>query len=321
MAADLLAEAVFTLPASSRQGARQPAHAWDQLIRNLESGECVPFLGAGACDGHIPLAATMARTWGDAASYPLYDKANLPRVMQYIATTEYDGDATSLKRDFIAREFAAAPPPDFGGTGQVHGLLARFDLPLYATTNYDDFMYLALQQSRRRPRRDHSLWYAESADGSDSPLSDLSYEPSPAEPLVFHLHGRYQVPESIVLTEDDYIEYLVQLARDTHRQAGLVSGLLPAYVHGQLRSKPLLFIGYSLRDWTFLVLFRTLLHGIPDTHRRNHVSVQIDPNERSARRAREYLERYLHAQRIQVFWNSASEFATELDRRLGGASS
>jgi len=321
IAANLLAEAVFTLPAGSRQGARQPADALDQLIRNLESGECVPFLGAGACEGHIPLGGPMARSWGDATGYPLHDKTNLPRVMQYIATTDYDGDATSLKRDFVAREFAGIRAPDFGDPWQIHGLLSRFALPLYVTTNYDDFMYLALQQSRKSPRRDHSRWYAGSAGKSGSPLSDVSYEPSPAEPLVFHMHGRYQEPPSLVLTEDDYIEYLVQLASDTQRQAGLVSGLLPAYVHGQLRSKPLLFVGYSLRDWTFLVLFRTLLHGIPDTHRRNHVSVQIDPRERSPRRAREYLERYLHAQHIQVFWSSASEFARELSGRLGGASS
>jgi hypothetical protein len=180
-------------------------------------------------------------------------------------------------------------------------------------------MYLALQQSRKRPRHDHSPWYVTgAADTYTSPLEDVGYAPSSVEPLVFHLHGHYTIPQSLVLTEDDYIEYLVQLAGDTHRTAGTVSGQLPAYVHGQLRSKPLLFIGYSLRDWTFLVLFRTLLHGIPDTHRRNHVSVQIDPRERSPRKARDYLERYLRAQRIQVFWDSASEFAQELSSRMGG---
>jgi hypothetical protein len=239
--------------------------------------------------------------------------------MQYIAINEYDGDATSLKRDFIAREIATVGPPNFTDPTQVYGLLARFGLPLYVTTNYDDFMYLALQQQRRNPRQDYSPWYVTDPDEAhDSPFADKTYEPSPDEPLVFHLHGNYRAPQSLVLTEDDYIEYLVRLASDTHRRAGVPSGMLPAYVHGRLRNKPLLFIGYSLRDWTFLVLFRTLLHGVPDTHRRRHVSVQVDPRERSPKRARTYLERYLRSQRVQIFWDSAHDFAEKLNARTNG---
>jgi hypothetical protein len=59
-----------------------------------------------------------------------------------------------------------------------------------------------------------------------------------------------------------------------------------------------------------------LLYGIPDSHRRTHVSVQVDPGERNPEEAREYLERYLGAQHIQIFWGSASEFARELNDRL-----
>jgi hypothetical protein len=313
---DPRAKAVSILLSDPQDGSHDVERSWDLLVANLEAGDCVPFLGAGACGEHILPGSLMARKWGDIAQYPLYDRSNLPRVMQYIATTEYDGDSISLKRDFVNREIADVDPPNFGQPNQVHGLLARFDLPLYVTTNYDDFMFLALQHQRRNPRQAYSPWYVtDSARLPDSPLADPAYDPTPGEPLVFHLHGHYRDPQSLVLTEDDYIEYLVQLAGDTHRRAGVPSGLLPAYVHGRLRGKPLLFIGYSLRDWTFLVLFRTLLHGIPDTHRRRHISVQVDPRERSPRRARTYLERYLSSQHIQIFWDSASDFAEKLNAR------
>jgi hypothetical protein len=297
--------------------------AWDLLISNIRADECVPFLGAGACDEFIPLAGRLAANWGDATGYPLSDTTNLARVMQYVATTRYRGDVMSLKRDFIRQEIQSVNPPNFGDSGQIHGVLAKCNLSLYVTTNYDDFMYLALQYWSKRPQRDYSTWYAAGEEGiHDSPLASKSaYEPTSAEPLVFHLHGHQMNAQSLVLTEDDYIEYLVKLASDTNRRAGMVSGVLPAYIRGQLRSKPLLFIGYSLRDWTFLVLFRTLLHGIPDVHRRNHVSVQVDPAEPSRVRAREYIERYLAAQRIQIFWGSARDFARELSDRLGGAGS
>lgn len=315
-----LGEAVLTLR-GSRESPGDQERDWDLLIGNLRAGECVPFLGAGACHGHIPLGEQMALSWAKAVGYPMRDSASLPRVMQYVATTKYGGDAASLKRDFAAREIAEVTPPNFGDGSQVHGLLARFALPLYVTTNYDNFMYLALQHHQKRPRIDHSLWYVPSVDSDDSPLTDAAYMPAEAEPLVFHLHGHYRVPHSLVLTEDDYIEYLVRLASDTHYRAGAAAGVLPPYVRGELRSKPLLFVGYSLRDWTFLVLFRTLLHGIPDTLRRNHVSVQVDPGERAPKRARDYLESYLKAQRIQIFWGSAQEFARDLNKRLEGSAS
>lgn len=295
--------------------------AWNRLIDNIREGDCVPFLGAGACHGYIPLGGQLAAAWGKASHYPLQDKTNLASVMQYIATVEYDGDSTSLKRDFIRKEIERVHPPDFGDPRQVHGVLARLHLPLYVTTNYDDFMTRALSHWRKAPRLDYSPWYGTGeGSGHVSPLADATYLPTPAEPLVFHLHGTFSEPQSIVLTEDDYIEYLVRLATDTNRRAGVVapSDVLPTYVRTQLRTQPLLFIGYSLRDWTFLVLFRTLLHGIPIGQRRNHVSVQIDPNERASKRAREYLEQYFSAQRIRIFWASAPDFAEELSSRLGG---
>jgi hypothetical protein len=311
---------VSSLRAGPRDDAREAA--WNRLIGNIREGDCIPFLGAGACEGHIPLGEQLALAWGGRMGYPLRDKTNLPAVMQYIATIGYEGDATSLKRDFLRAEFHSAQTPDFGQPEQIHSVLAKCDLSLYVTTNFDDFMTRALQYWRKQPRLDYSPWYGVGEGAARvGPLADPAYEPTPAEPLVFHLHGIFSDPPSLVLTEDDYIEFLVRLATDTTRRAGTVtaSDVLPTYVRSRLRTQPLLFIGYSLRDWTFLVLFRTLLHGIPLSQRRKHISVQVDPNERTSRRARQYLEQYFDAQRIRIFWASAHDFAEELSSRLGGA--
>jgi len=232
----------------------------------------------------------------------------------------YDGDATSLKEEFATREFAATHFPDFGDPGQIHSILAGCDLPLYVTTNYDDFMYQALLYHRKRPKQDHGRWYAAgSVDNMVSPFTNPNYDPRPDEPLVFHLHGHYSVPKSLVLTEDDYIDYLVRLAGESfQRDARSQTGLLPNYVYSRLRNNPLLFVGYGLHDWTFLVLFRILLRGIPASERRRHVSVQIDPRERRRVAARSYIEQYLRSQSIQVFWESAETFAEKLKEKLEG---
>ena len=194
---------------------------WSLLLKNLPAGDCVPFLGAGACHERIPLGEQMALNWGETEGYPLADTTNLPRVMQYIATARYGGDAITLKHDFVRREISGVAAPDFSDSGQIHGVLARLDLPLYVTTNYDDFMFLALQHWRKLPRFDYSPWYVTGeGDTHDSPLTDRAYQATPRTPLVYHLHGHYERPQSLVLTEDDYIEYLVQLASDTHHHAG-----------------------------------------------------------------------------------------------------
>jgi hypothetical protein len=158
---------------------------------------------------------------------------------------------------------------------------------------------------------------------------------------VFHLHGHHSEPASLILTEDDYVDYLVKFA--TERQPAKETSLLPPYIYEILAERPLLFIGYSLQDWTFRVLFRTLLRNTPKGRRRRHVSVQLPPLRRSpapalapglaavAERpdgevgagtvdvaAQQYLTDYFEDQDIMVFWESAAAFARKLQALRDG---
>ena len=38
------------------------------------------------------------------------------------------------------------------------------------------------------------------------------FKPSPQTPVVYHLHGHRSVIDSLVLTEDDYLDYLVNMS-------------------------------------------------------------------------------------------------------------
>ena len=292
---------------------REQDNRLSALVENLKLGLCTPFLGAGASAPSIPTASHLAQDWATRVGYPFPDPWNLPRVMQYVATMTYSGDALLLKR-LIADQIQDAPTPDFSKPHQVHKVLASCDLPLYVTTNYDDFMLRALAQTADRlPRREISPWYdTNPRNRPPSPLASRRYAPSVGEPLIFHLHGHHSEPRSLVLTEDDNIDYLV-------REAGDIRGdkvkVLPDYVRGRLRATSLLFLGYSLQDWTFHVLFRHLLAGSPQ--RRNHVSVQLNPGRASAM-VRGYWERYLGSQHIWIFWGTTEDFMKKLVRGLSG---
>ncbi len=255
----------------------------------------------------------MSKLWAIRSKYPFPDDTSLSRVMQFVATMEYSGDPVTLKQRLIMDHIANASAPDFGAPHQVHRVLADCGLPLYVTTNYDDFMFRVLEQMPdRSPRRGISPWYV--TDPTDRPASPLDkrYTPSTREPLVFHLHGHHSEPRSLVLTEDDNIDYLVREAGDS--RPGSAPRVIPDYVRGKLRTTSLLFIGYSLQDWTFHVLFRRLLSGSPQ--KRNHVSIQLNPGKSAAGRDCKYLEQYLAAQNIWIFWETTEEFMEKLTRRL-----
>ena len=43
---------------------------------------------------------------------------------------------------------------------------------------------------------------------------DPEYKPDKDNPLVYHLFGRLDIPESLVLTEDDYFDFLVGVTKE-----------------------------------------------------------------------------------------------------------
>ena len=122
---------------------------WEILLERIKAQRCVPFLGAGASYGALPLGAEIARELAEKYQYPLEDRDDLIRVAQYIAV-EY-GDSLYPK-ELILKRFAGAKPPDFSQPDEPHGVLAELPLSVYMTTNYDDFMFQVLKNRYKDPR-------------------------------------------------------------------------------------------------------------------------------------------------------------------------
>jgi hypothetical protein len=286
---------------------------WTRLVRQLRDGHCTPFLGAGACAGTLPGGGDLSERWADEYAYPFDDRRELPRVMQWAATTM--ADAVFI-REQVTGALAGIGPPDFSDPEEPHRLLASLPLPLYLTTNYDDFMLRALEHAGKRPRRAICPWYRGSR--VDPEVFEIDPADRRDQPVVYHLHGSFTDPKSLVLTEDDYLEFLIGLAMD---RAAARQQVIPAYVLEALSTKPLLFIGYSLRDWTFQVLFRGVLRAISPVQHRRHVSVQLAPLPASVPsadriRTQDYLARHLNNLNVSVYWGTAHEFCRELRSRL-----
>ena len=274
---------------------------WNLLLRRIKVGKCTPFLGAGACFGVIPLGSDIAQEWAQEHDYPLEDCRDLARVAQFLVV---QSDPMSPKEEILERFFRNVDPPDFTQPDEPHGVLANLPLPVYMTTNYDDFMVQALRSRNKDPKPELCRWNKLVKDQPSIFESEPGFNPTPANPVVFHLHGRDEVPESLVLTEDDYLDFLVNISRD--------QTLLPLRIQRALTGASLLFIGYRLADWSFRVIFRGLVSSMEASLRRISVAVQLSPEDQNVQN---YLADYFGNINVKVYWGTAREFSAELRER------
>lgn len=298
----------------AEQGGGWDDRVWDRLVTQLRNGDCTPFLGAGACAGTLPLGADLAREWARRYSYPFDDVTNLPAVIQHAGVLEED--LVNVKHD-VARSLARMGEPRYEDREEPHALLADLPLKVYLTTNYDDFMARALRRRGKHPVTVVCPWYRGADNDPDTQLPD-AYEPHAERPLVYHFHGSLRYAGSMVLAEQDYVEFLVNIGKDISDEA---PRLLPPSVQLAMTRQPLLFIGYSLNDWSFRVMFHGLRRAVPDVQQRRHISVQLTPGHGASssvpqQRAADYLDRYFARLNIKVYWGSTQEFCAELGRRL-----
>lgn len=280
---------------------------WQLLLSRIEDGKCTPFLGAGACAGVLPLGADVAKNWSKKYGYPFDDKHDLVKVSQYLAV-EFD---PLFPKERIAEELSGINSPNFSEKDEPHGLFAELPLPLYMTTNYDHFMTGALARNKfRAPEFDICRWNELLKHEPSVFDSAPTYKPSVASPLVFHIHGHIGIKESIVITEDDYLKFLAEIARN--------KTLLPKPIQEAMMKSSFLFIGYRLGDWNFRVLFQGLR---PDPNYMSVLVLKPPQGEKKLRdKAQRYLERYYAGMDLRIYWGTAREFTKELRARREGRS-
>jgi hypothetical protein len=204
-------------------------------------------------------------------------------------------------------------------------LLARLPLPVYVTTSHHDFIERALVDVGKHPRvqvcawtsREHPEreWFGQAPNAQ----GDLDAKLTEARPLVYHLFGLEKYPASLVVSEDDYMDFLIRVSEDRD--------VVPPELTSALAESSVLLLGYRLGCWDFRVLFRTIIRkAIKDSKHplKSNLAIQLDPpvqtwieegkeKEDYLQDAREYLEGYL-GQNFVVVWNSVIDFIQDLLR-------
>jgi len=139
--------------------------------------------------------------------------------------------------------------------------------------------------------------------------TEPSYIPSKERPLVYHLFGRFDFPESLVIREDHYFDYLVGVAKNWSQ--------VPVKVREAYAKNGLLFVGFHLDEWDFRVIQRSLGAQLGSRNNRNtSIGVQVDLEGgeiQDPERARNYLKEYYRQNAdLSLYWGSPEEFMQEL---------
>jgi hypothetical protein len=299
---------------------------WQTLLENIAEKDCTPFLGSGVTADMLPRPEELAGQLATKFSYPFPDDTSLPRVTQFIGTI----DNRRLRKQLLSvlvGQFrkrmglpAATGMPqtlsqvaeaaDWAKTSlelfesEIHRQLADLELPLYITTNVDNFMTLALRAKAGKARREVVPWRDPKIE-----RRDLNPPASPDDPVVLHLFGTDDDLLSMVLTEDDHLDYMARISHDYEY-------FLPVSVNERLASTTLLFLGYRLEDLDFKIIMRGLLTHL-DLQRWNmlHVAVQLEASQRDEAKEKEvidYFQKYFADARIEIYWGNTHQFMSDL---------
>ena len=312
---------------------------WPSILRTITRSQCTPILGPGLNEAMLGQERDIAQRWAEAYHYPMepHERESLPQVAQYLTVNQYERAPYDELEEYLKQEirsrYASDLSPDMSnGSTQLDKLidavgtkrrerepfepykvLAQLPLPVFITTNLNNLLAAALTEAGKDPQVVLCPWndYVEQAESIFDREPD--YQPIPQRPLVYHLFGRMDDPETMVLTEDDYFDFLIGVTRN--------KDLVPSAVRRALADSALLFLGFQMDDWQFRVLFRSILsqQGGERRGRYPHIAVQIEPEEGrilEPERARSYLENYFaKGANISLFWGSAQDFVKELFTR------
>jgi hypothetical protein len=314
----------------------------EQIFRNEKSITDVKARIPEFIDDDLTINEQLTRLWAEQIHYPMGDDHKLWRVAQYQQVKKKGSDRAKedylgfLKKQLLdvnekkegKEELVSGYRKDarimsfsdiakglgyFSNPEQVPDplfTLARLPFPVYITTSHHDFLERAIEEASQgtiKPRTQVIFWQpGVEYDVMENHYPDPSFDPTPEKPAVYHLFGLQNYPGSLVLSEDDYMKFLVSIItsdRDTQK------AIVPPRLRRALSTSHLLLLGYHLRDWEFRVLFRLILNYRQGD--KEGICIQLKPKKEDVELI-SYLKQYFNMQKFEIEWKSSEKFVQEL---------
>ncbi len=240
----------------------------------VRSGQCILFLGAGVhapppkdsrfvypVEQRPPLGSALSEQLASSVGarlgveLPNEDPRNLQRVALFY---EMERSRHKLVEEIrTSVQVGKRPSPALRALGEL-------DFPLIITTNYDQLLEQALVLAGKQPR---VSVYTPNLEAT----VDFR-DPSPQNPVVFKVHGDVDRPETIVVTDEDYIQFVLRMSNKDPYDP------LPLTLKYHLTGWTTLFVGYSLLDYNLRLLFKSLRWKIDSANVPDMYSVDRSPD-------------------------------------------
>jgi len=285
---------------------------WTSLVTSLRHGQCVLMLGQ-----EVPAQPTGAS--GVSAPNPL-DSFGESLTRRLAAELEEDGrHVTADSLAAVAQQYEDAD--GFGATSlhalaqkfynsgafgpsTVHRGLASLPFSLIVTTCHDDLLTRALNEVGKAPLVQRYHLRGDKRDNAEFLVMGSS-----ASPIVYHLFGNAREPGSLVLSENDLLDFLIAIVSERPPLPNSLSRAL------KRTGQSFLFVGFGISQWYLRVLMKVLVRALELPRTASAVAAESLRGLSEGDRERTILF-YQRGTRIEVEDADIGEFLVELARRL-----
>lgn len=280
---------------------------WSSLVASLQSGQCVLVLGPDlpaasvAGDGEAP--KSVRDLFCENLAAQLEEEEQKVGEMTLFAVAQQYDDSPAFSTVNLKNLAAAFFRDPKCGPGRLHQALTELPFGVVLTTCHDGLLEKTYRQKDIHVSR---YWYHYRGEPRDN--QEISGVGSPENPVIYHLFGTFDEPNSLVLTENDLLDFLIHVISGRPK--------LPDSLRSALRNKTFLFFGFGIKHWYIRVLLKLLVR----TLELSGGSVALESLAGlDAREQQQTVLFYKRGTRIEVVDMEALEFLDELSARLSAA--
>lgn len=222
---------------------------WKALIRDLQQQRCILLLGSHVAASPGPegkperISVLLARHLAGIldAEHVSYEPEQVENLL-YIAQRFLSIPKT--RRIDLEDEVCDFYQTHLSNVPEFHARLARLPFNIVVNLSPDNYFYRALRAAGKT-----SAQWAHYNFRKERPLNILP--PDAGRPLVYNLLGSIDDPESLVLTQEDRVDFIKNVVKGNPDIPNAVMS------HFDER-KTYVFLGFNLENWDYRLLFEAL---------------------------------------------------------------
>jgi hypothetical protein len=285
---------------------------WNNLVGALRHGQCVLMLGPEipvSVSPRDPQAASQGNTSFIEAlrrelARELEDDHRCPCGNTLAALAQQYEDAEGFGPSTLRATSERFLRSRAYGPSVVHNELASLPFSLILTTCQDALLTQALKAAGKMPITQR---YHLRGDKRDNP--EFVLPGSPSSPVVFHLFGSAEEPNSLVLSENDILDFLIAVVSE---RPPLPNSLLRAL---KRVGQSFLFVGFGIRHWDLRILLKVLLRAL-ELHRSGPAIAAESLGGLLQSDRDEMILFYQRGTRVELEDDDVGAFLTKLSQRL-----